>query len=227
MSSISNSRWATYAAAGAATALTCANSAEAEIHYSGIVNHAFRGNSAATFPLDQSAKLQLEHLNIVMGGAAFGDIEGGIGGYYGGWGFVAASNYVSNLARGLNLSDLRFYAKCDASSSGTGCYFETIGFAGEPNVKFKDPGVGFIGFRFDRGAGYQYGWARIKTTGEPLYRFILEDYAWADPGESLQTGQKHSLTKAKSVPTSGSLGLIALGGAGLMAWRKRRSHPKP
>jgi hypothetical protein len=32
--SISNSRWATYAAAGAASALT-ANSAEAEIHYSG------------------------------------------------------------------------------------------------------------------------------------------------------------------------------------------------
>jgi hypothetical protein len=31
-------RWTAYAAAGAASALTCANSAEAEIHYSGHVS---------------------------------------------------------------------------------------------------------------------------------------------------------------------------------------------
>ena len=223
INSISHSRWAAYAAAGAASALTCASSAEAEVHYSGKVHHVFRADEDATFPLDGSVGLFLAHLDLGNGtfGAAFAQIEGGIGGYYGGWGIVARSNYVSNLSRGANLSGLHFVANCDASSSGTACYFESIAFGS--NGDFKEPGVGFIGFKFDRGEGDQYGWARIKTSGVPHNRFILQDYAWADPGESLRTGQTHSAANAKSVPTSGSLALIALGGAGLMAWRKLRS----
>ena len=38
---ISNSRWLAYATAGAASAFTCANSAEATIHYSGIIGELF------------------------------------------------------------------------------------------------------------------------------------------------------------------------------------------
>ena len=85
------------------------------------------------------------------------------------------------------------------------------------------PGSVLLGFRFNRGDGYQYGWARIKTSGDPLYKLILVDYAWADPGESLQTGQVHSADKTARVTDRGSLGLLALGGAGLLAWRKRRT----
>ena len=28
------------------------------------------------------------------------------------------------------------------------------------------PGTGFVGFRFDTGAGLQYGWVRVKMTGQ-------------------------------------------------------------
>ena len=234
INSISHSRWAAYAAAGAASALTCASSAEAEVHYSGKVHHVFRADEDATFPLDGSVGLFLAHLDLGNGtfGAAFAQIEGGIGGYYGGGGIVARSNYVSNLSRGANLSVLHFVANCDASSSGTACYFESIAFGSDGN--FTQPGGGLIGFKFDRGEGTQYGWARIKTTGAPRNYFILEDYAWADLGESLLTGQRHSAAKAKPVadakakpvPNSGSLGLLALGGAGLAVWRKSRSPRK-
>ena len=125
----------------------------------------------------------------------------------------------------MTLSRLSFSAYCRYTSSGSElhCFGGSIGYSGRPNGKFRHPGKGYIGFTFDSGNGPQYGWARIKSGGAPEYRFILLDYAWADPGESIQTGQKHSAEDAKAVTKSGSLGLLAFGGAGLIAWRKRRT----
>src|SRR5436189_2518592 len=57
--SISYSRWAAYATAGAASTLACASSAEAEIHYSGLVNHNFANGSFAG-PLDPGVALELD-----------------------------------------------------------------------------------------------------------------------------------------------------------------------
>ena len=45
------------------------------------------------------------------------------------------------------------------------------------------------------------------------------DYAWADPDERIKTGQTSSRRKSLSAPASGSLGLLALGASGLIAWR--------
>jgi hypothetical protein len=231
---VSNSRWLAYAAAGAATALTGAPSAEAEIHYSGIVNYPFAGTqgvSSAYFPLNQSARLFFQHFNIGAEGGARIEIVGpdgragdSIGGLVGS--FVTYGGfYVSNLPPRVNLSQLRFGAYCRFTSTGSElhCFGGTIGYTQRPNGKFRRPGEGFVGFTFDTGAGPQYGWARIKTSGEPKYRFILHDYAWADPGESIQTGQTSSSRQMATVPERGSLGLLALGAAGLIAWRKRRA----
>jgi hypothetical protein len=89
------------------------------------------------------------------------------------------------------------------------------------NGYFQESEVGYIGFDFDRGAGIQYGWARIKITGAPLYRFIVLDYAWGDPHQKIRTGQKSAKATAEAAPDRGALGLLALGGAGLLAWRRR------
>jgi MYXO-CTERM domain-containing protein len=51
--------------------------------------------------------------------------------------------------------------------------------------------------------------------------FLLVDYAYADPGEPIRAGQTAS---NEMVPEEGSLGWLALGAAGLLAWRKRRSR---
>ena len=75
-----------------------------------------------------------------------------------------------------------------------------------------NPGQGFIGFRFNNGAGVQYGWARIKISGVPHYDFVLLDYAYADPGERLRAGQTLEDTSSdEQAPDQGSLGGLALG----------------
>lgn len=234
---LSNSRWLAYAAAGAASALAGAGAAEAEIHYSGLVNFPFPGTdplSSAYLPLNGAANLFFQHFNLgsksgaarieVLGpnGRAGDSIGGLVGNFvqYGGF-------YVSNLAARVNLSGLRFGAYCRYTSTGSGshlrCFGGTIGYSDRPNGKFRHAGEGFIGFTFDSGNGPQYGWARIRTKGAPDYRFVLIDYAWADPGESIQTGQRHSSDPMVAVPDRGSLGLLAFGGAGVIEWRKRRA----
>src|SRR5437660_12392887 len=56
--SIPKARWAAYATAGTASTLAFASSAEAEIHYSGLVNHNFANGSFAG-PLDPGLTLEL------------------------------------------------------------------------------------------------------------------------------------------------------------------------
>src|SRR5437763_16296338 len=56
--SIPYSRWTAYGAAATASAFVCASSAEAEIHYSGVVNHNFANGSFAG-PLDPGVSLTL------------------------------------------------------------------------------------------------------------------------------------------------------------------------
>ena len=71
--------------------------------------------------------------------------------------------------------------------------------------------------------GVQYGWARVKMSGPPHHNFILFDYAYADPGERLRAGQTSEGTSIdEQAPDQGSLGWLALGAAGLLAWRKSR-----
>jgi hypothetical protein len=57
----------------------------------------------------------------------------------------------------------------------------------------------------------------------PFNEFYVVDYAWADPGEDIRTGQTHSLSQEQgAVSPSGSLGLLALGKAGIELWRTQR-----
>jgi hypothetical protein len=169
-------------------------------------------------PLDAGATLTftqasgLAHMTI-----------GGVGGDFVAQYLLYGGLCVSDLGRGVNLSTQNFDNLCvrTSSSSQLVCYGGTIGNAGK-NGYFEEAGVGYIGFDFGRGARIQYGWARIKITGAPLYRFIVLDYAWGDPHQKIRTGQKSAKGTAEAASDRGSLGLLALGGAGLLAWRGRR-----
>jgi MYXO-CTERM domain-containing protein len=86
---------------------------------------------------------------------------------------------------------------------------------------------GFVGFRFNTGKGTQYGWARVQTGSGNNHRLhdVIKDYAWADVGEDIRTGQTSSSgDMVHTVTDSGSVGLLALGAAGLVTWRKRRKQ---
>ncbi|MBA3963185.1 MAG: hypothetical protein H0X40_14975 [Chthoniobacterales bacterium] len=223
INSIGKSRWATYTAAGIATALGGAHAADAEIHYSGPLHEKFDALPQSTqegfFPLEGGARLAFDFGRAESGdGAAFFDIEGGVlhdslvesfrGTQPGG---VSGLRYPSKLAAHDPISSGNFVA-------GSASPFAFLAFhGGLGGSQWLARGPGFIGFRFDAGNGIQYGWARVKMFGAPDNRFQVIDYAWGDPGEPVSAGQLKSRTQA---PQSGALGFLALGAAGLAAWRR-------
>jgi hypothetical protein len=215
--SIAKTRWIAYATAGAATALTGTPSAEAEIHYSGVINGRLgrgAGTVHAVVPLYHSARLRFDEFTyqvlFAIHGAA---VSNGFCGYEGRFG----TYYVSRLPQGVVISNCAFL-------SPAGTFLVITPYSGGP---FFAEGIGFIGFRFNNGAGVQYGWARLRMPGPPYFeaRFALVDYAWGDPGDQVRTGQT-SLAgdQVEAVPDQGSLGSLALGALGLLAWRKSRSR---
>ena len=79
--------------------------------------------------------------------------------------------------------------------------------------------MGLIGFKFNTGSGDQYGWARVAMFGAGRNKFKLVDYAYGDPGDRVRAGQK----LGGHAPSLESLGGLAIGAAGLLAWRYRRA----
>src|SRR5262245_3116333 len=227
--SIAKTRWTAYATAGAASAFTCANSAEATIHYSGRINEFF-GNSCddkiARFQLDQPGdSILLRHsqnlfcFTFSYGGNAHFGIRGRAAASIAGFYNPCPSAHVvsvSKLSRGQFISGRPFVPR------NSGVLASADFYCGSSAGQF-DSGVGFIGFKFNNGSGDQYGWVRVKFENRHPYDhyFWLFDYAYADPGEPIRAGQTSS---NEMVPEEGSLGGLALGAAGLLAWRKRRSR---
>ncbi len=222
---VSRSRWRMYATAGAASVIGCAASAEANIIYSGPIDHTFNappgGGSIAYFQLDKPGDSffgsHTRSTKGVHGAATFALAvpaleSAAVAGFIGNG--LNSFRYASKLASGQNISARPFvtrYGRLAIPTTG----FEPIG----SYAQWQQPGTGFVGFRFNSGSGVQYGWARIHADGQPGNSFTLIDYAFGTPGQRITAGQ----TSAASVPESGgSLGLLALGCAWLLAWRAAR-----
>ena len=217
---VSHSRWVAYASASAATALAGSHSAEAAIHYSGPLRVHFPPdeNKNKTFPLlDQPGDfLFFERDNFAFQQAiftCFGSVSGAFRGHASRYGYV---HYVSKLSFGENISAGNFTHRSNLAGAG-------ILAASNHSLysQWGDAGTGYVGFRFNGGAGIQYGWARIRMVGDPENAFTVLDYAYADPGEPIRAGQRRS---TEQLPSEGSLGGLALGAVGLLAWRKSRSR---
>lgn len=218
---IPTSRWLAYAGAGAATALTGASSADAEIHYSGRVDVAFPPDE------NKSVALQLEE----PGNSIFfaHTINGGSNDFFGAAGLNSGAfagsypGFEYAFVWRLKNRD-RYVSRAHFTNGGFG--FGTSGTMvrgdrSSQNWKWSGKGTDFVGFRFNNGAGLQYGWARVRMDGAASrFSFTVLDYAWADPGEPIKAGQTSS--SAVASPDEGSLGMLAIGAAGLLAWRKKR-----
>jgi len=227
---IANSRWATYVVAGAATSLAGLGTAEAEIHYSGPVNFQFKGTLFQNFPLENGASLDFAHHDLGSGRGIAHLAIGGADSLFAGDCPQITSNapfYLYRLGTHVKVSQERLGHSCisfsTSSSTVVKCFGGYIGFTFYPGDHFNDPGRGFIGFEFNTGAGPQFGWVRVKTTGEGEYNFVVIDYAWGDPGNKIETGQKKNHDNEQAVTKSGSLGLLATGAIGLKAWRQQKA----
>jgi hypothetical protein len=207
---LTNSRWLAYATAGAASAFACALSAEGTIHYSGPINRIFSGYIRATFRLDQPGdSIWLSHYS-----GTFPDSYAACGVH----GLAGASIVGFN---GLFLAYASRLKLGQLVSSGPFVPARRAGLLGQYHAQFDERGIGYIGFKFNNGSGDQYGWVRIQTRApNGLSKFMLRDYAYGDVGDRVRTGQRGD---QPDDPELESLGGLALGAVGLVAWRKRRS----
>jgi hypothetical protein len=166
----------------------------------------------------------VEFCNTAYGGGAYFGIFARYGASFAGR-YNPSCNFqnelasVSRLQRGDLISNRPFVP----GQSGN-IALETFDHCGGGWVgQFDGKGLGFIGFKFNNGSGDQYGWTRIEMQKgrNPNQNFKLLDYAYGDVGDSIAAGQKsgHAM-----VTGEGSLGLLALGAVGLLAWRKSRSQ---
>lgn len=218
---IPNSRWLAYATAGATSAFACTHSAEAKLHYSGLIHRGFNGcYENATYELDQPGDfIRLLHSLLACSGGysggAFFNVGGRAGASIAGVYNTAIScrfNPISasNLERGQFISSRPFVPAIPELA--------VLAQEGACPGQFVRGGIGFIGFKFNNGSGDQYGWARIQTQSRYAnHIFILRDFAYGDVNDRIRAGQKSS---NEMVPDKGSLGWLALGAAGLLAWRK-------
>jgi hypothetical protein len=217
--SLSETRWLAYATAGVASAFGLSSNAEAEIHYSGNVFIKLTGNAHASLPLSNGASLEFR--NIFEGSTYLQDF------YFLMKGVISGSaregsihHWLLDLPPGENVSAGTFRSVAGNPDRGIIFTFWSDGYF-HPYDGIR----GFVGFRFNTGNGTQYGWARIRTRRDINNRAheFIKDYAWGDAGDRIRTGQKSSAgDMVDTVTESGSVGLLALGAAGLIAWRKRR-----
>jgi hypothetical protein len=227
---VSHSRWLGYVTAGVATAAAGTQIAEAEIHYSGLIKFPFHGikSQGKTFRLSASSAIFFDrHINYT-GTRSFSfngandhfhifAANGSVAGFFYTCAYSTSVASVSNLEAGDAVSQRPF-----VPGGGILMTADGLGCGGGARGQFFSADVDYIGFKFDRGQGVQYGWARIKKERYPANEYVVMDYAYADSGEPILVGQKRSGRAHQ--PSQGSLALLALGATGLMVWRRQRSR---
>lgn len=228
-------RWTSYAIAAGATAAGAMPTAEAEIHYSGPIDYKFYKHSTFktyTFPLSNGAHLIGAINNVRSLGfdyAYFGVDNAKVSNSLRGPGSLSGFFQLAALPGKSVVSDGNFFP--------TPFYrFALMQSLDCINPYWQDRGTYYVGFRFNTGAGPQYGWVRIRWSGCNHNHFVVKDYAWGDVGDQIKTGQRRlnndetqvapkaakSADAAPPADSLGSLGLLALGKVGLQAWRAKR-----
>ena len=223
LNSISTGRWTAYAAAAAASGFGATDTAEATIHYSGLVNEQIIGNDGVIFPLDPAGGSFLaRHRDFGRpGGFAYFNIYGAQsasmnGSYSKPFG---ANVFPFKLDRGYKISAGHFTSVRRDSVGGILAGDNKSYTFDSEFGNFLERGPGLVGFKFNNGAGDQYGWVRVKMSGGLHNTFKVVDYAYGDPGDVVLAGQQSD----DSAPGLESLGGLALGAAGLLAWCGHRT----
>src|ERR1051325_1045384 len=157
--SIANGRWTAYMAAAAATSFAGTHTAEATIHYSGLIRKKITGEHLARFPLDPGGgSFVAGHNSYVAGSSSFS--AGGAGFLYFHGDQSAAVDGIFQVCRNSKIcvSNLNRGDAISGRPFATGFGFLAYDFYWNfwySCGNFQDPGTGFVGFKFNNGAGNQ------------------------------------------------------------------------
>ena len=213
----------TYTAAAGAV-LAGAATANAEIHYSGILDLTVSESNAKVFDFnsDSTTDMALKWEKLVshfstsytVSGSTFHSSSTST---FGKRGVLSMGNGGAFLASGL-VKNFALNETIPAASAGVGVSPQLFvaRSSGTEYGYFLEASGGYIGFRFDPNgeSSWNYGWVHVSEVALDHDSYKIDGWAYDDSGASILAGQ------TEAIPEPGALTLLAAGAAGMLGIRK-------
>jgi len=225
LSQSSQRRLASYAlAAGAAGVgvLALASSSQAEIVYTPTQTKIHNNGQVFGFKLDLNGDgiTDFELANWIYGAEGWNLVHGAITGNH----VVGSGTYAFALAAGANIGPAGPFAHPPRSAEATSMArwndFSNFLYSYGP---WKNTRNRYLGFKFLINGEVHFGWARLSVDTDTM---LLSGYAYETiANKAIVAGQTSGSDQASSADpgspvTNATLGRLAQGAAGLVAWRK-------
>lgn len=233
----SAAKWLNYTAA-ASSVMAMSASVDATVIYSGLQNISMPGGAANNFAVDINGDLVNDFSFYLFstnasGGYTYAAVNGGPNNN--GVAFNGAGLFAANLDFGDIVGG---GGQIFVENGNQNMILRSVNSAGvNPLGKWGATSTGIVGGKINVGGNSFFTWIRIALTEgngaapKPPADITVIDWAWEDSGAAIIAGVTSGNppppsppTTTSPVPLPGSLGLLAMGVAGLAAFRKRRTN---